>query len=93
MPCKATRSCACTFKTATIENGFVFLPEAAPWLADYLAELTTFPAGRHDDQVELDGAGAGLGEAEADGAGGVDRILGAAVGGRSEGELAGDGRG
>jgi len=39
-------------QTATIENGFVWLPERAPWLADYLAELTTFPAGRHDDQVD-----------------------------------------
>jgi len=39
-------------QTATIENGFVFLPDDAPWLADYLAELTTFPAGRHDDQVD-----------------------------------------
>jgi len=33
-------------QTATIENGFVFLPDEAPWLADYLAELTTFPAAR-----------------------------------------------
>jgi predicted phage terminase large subunit-like protein len=39
-------------QTAVIENGFVFLPEEAPWLADYLSELTTFPAGRHDDQVD-----------------------------------------
>ncbi len=39
-------------QSAVIENGFVFLPEEAPWLADYLAELTTFPAGRHDDQVD-----------------------------------------
>ena len=39
-------------QTAVIENGFVFVPEEAPWLADYLAELTTFPAGRHDDQVD-----------------------------------------
>ena len=30
-------------QSAVIENGFVFLPEEAPWLADYLAELTTFP--------------------------------------------------
>ena len=29
-------------QAATIENGFVFLPEAAPWLADYLAELLAF---------------------------------------------------
>jgi predicted phage terminase large subunit-like protein len=39
-------------QTAEIENGFVFLPDEAPWLADYLAELTAFPAGRHDDQVD-----------------------------------------
>ena len=39
-------------QTAEIENGFVFLPDEAPWLADYLAELTTFPAGRHDTQVD-----------------------------------------
>ncbi len=31
-------------QTAVIENGFVLLPDEAPWLADYLAELTTFPA-------------------------------------------------
>jgi len=39
-------------QTAVIENGFVFVPEEAPWLADYLAELLSFPAGRHDDQVD-----------------------------------------
>ncbi len=39
-------------QTAVIENGFVFVPEEAPWLADYVSELTTFPAGRHDDQVD-----------------------------------------
>jgi len=39
-------------QTATIENGFVHLPETAHWLADYLHELTMFPAGRHDDQVD-----------------------------------------
>jgi predicted phage terminase large subunit-like protein len=39
-------------QTATIENGFVHLPDEAPWLADYLAELTAFPGGRHDDQVD-----------------------------------------
>ena len=41
-------------QTAMIENGFVHLPEQAPWLAPYLAELTAFPNGKHDDQVELD---------------------------------------
>ena len=35
-----------------IENGFVYLPETAPWLAEYLHEMTTFPKGKHDDQVD-----------------------------------------
>src|SRR5271166_1437178 len=35
-------------QSAVIENGFVFVPEEAPWLADCLSGLTTFPAGRHD---------------------------------------------
>jgi predicted phage terminase large subunit-like protein len=39
-------------QTETIENGFVRLPEAAPWLAAYLDELTSFPYSRHDDQVD-----------------------------------------
>ena len=38
-------------QSAVIENGFVHLPTEAPWLAEYLRELTLFPAGRHDDQV------------------------------------------
>ena len=41
-------------QTATIENGFVWLPREAPWLAEYFRELTLFPTGPHDDQVELD---------------------------------------
>src|ERR1700739_1231215 len=39
-------------QTAMIENAFVYLPEAAPWLAPYLHELTVFPHGKHDDQVD-----------------------------------------
>jgi hypothetical protein len=39
-------------QTAMIENGFVHLPDAAPWLAPYLHELTVFPHGKHDDQVD-----------------------------------------
>jgi predicted phage terminase large subunit-like protein len=38
--------------TNTIENRFVYLPEKAAWLADYLHELTTFPNGRYDDQAD-----------------------------------------
>jgi len=39
-------------QTAMIENGFVHLPASAAWLAQYLHEITTFPNGRHDDQVD-----------------------------------------
>ena len=39
-------------QTAMIENGFVYIPETAPWLAEYLHELTVFPKGKHDDQVD-----------------------------------------
>ena len=39
-------------QTATIENGFVYLPRETHWLADYLHELTVFPNGRYDDQVD-----------------------------------------
>jgi hypothetical protein len=39
-------------QTGIIEAGFVYLPETASWLAEYLHELTVFPKGRHDDQVD-----------------------------------------
>ena len=39
-------------QTAMIENGFLRVPEKAPWLAQYLDEMTVFPNGRHDDQVD-----------------------------------------
>jgi predicted phage terminase large subunit-like protein len=39
-------------QTAMFENGRVFLPRTAPWLADYVDELTSFPGTRHDDQVD-----------------------------------------
>src|SRR5208282_3794753 len=39
-------------QTAMIENGFVHLPKEAAWLAEYNHELTAFPRGRHDDQVD-----------------------------------------
>jgi predicted phage terminase large subunit-like protein len=39
-------------QTAMIENGFVHIPETAPWLAEYLHEMTVFPNGKHDDQVD-----------------------------------------
>jgi predicted phage terminase large subunit-like protein len=39
-------------QTAMIENGFVHLPKDAAWLPDYLHELTVFPGGKYDDQVD-----------------------------------------
>jgi predicted phage terminase large subunit-like protein len=39
-------------QTAAIENGLVHLPQAAPWLGEYLHELAVIPGGRHDDQVD-----------------------------------------
>ena len=39
-------------QTTLIENGFVRIPENAPWLAEYLHELTVFPNGKHDDRLD-----------------------------------------
>lgn len=39
-------------QTAAFENGLVFLPRSAPWLADYIHELISFPGSRYDDQVD-----------------------------------------
>lgn len=38
--------------SALIEAGRVLLPEQAPWLADFEAEIYAFPNGRHDDRVD-----------------------------------------
>lgn len=39
-------------QSAKFEAGQVFLPQDAPWLAEFLAELLSFPNSRHDDQVD-----------------------------------------
>jgi predicted phage terminase large subunit-like protein len=39
-------------QTTMIEHGFVRIPETAPWLDEYLHELTVLPKGKHDDQVD-----------------------------------------
>ena len=38
--------------TPLVEAGKVFLPESAPWLAEYVDELATFPTGNYDDAVD-----------------------------------------
>ncbi len=52
--CKPQKDKAMRFMTVSglFENGQVYLPREAPWLPDYLHELTLFPNGRHDDQVD-----------------------------------------
>jgi predicted phage terminase large subunit-like protein len=39
-------------QTAEFERGGVLLPRFAPWLADYVRELTSFPGSKYDDQVD-----------------------------------------
>ena len=38
--------------TPIIETGRVFLPENAPWVQDFLDEMSSFPNGLHDDIVD-----------------------------------------
>lgn len=35
-----------------IESGNVLVPDYVPWLADFLGEIESFPAGAHDDQID-----------------------------------------
>jgi hypothetical protein len=39
-------------QTALFENGKVLLRKEAPWLHDYIAEITGFPGSRYADQVD-----------------------------------------
>jgi predicted phage terminase large subunit-like protein len=38
--------------SARVRQGRVHVPDDEPWTADFLKELTQFPAGKHDDQVD-----------------------------------------
>ena len=51
---KADTSKLLRAKTVTplIEAGLVYLPEHAPWLHEYVEELSAFPTAVHDDQVD-----------------------------------------
>jgi predicted phage terminase large subunit-like protein len=46
---KNVRANACS---PLVESGRVLLPEAAPWLRDFLDEVTSFPNALHDDMVD-----------------------------------------
>lgn len=39
--------------TGIMEAGQVFIPERAPWLAEFLQEVAEFPRGAHDDIVDV----------------------------------------
>jgi predicted phage terminase large subunit-like protein len=39
-------------QASRIEGGQVVLPRSAPWLADFIAEVSRFPGARHDDQAD-----------------------------------------
>jgi predicted phage terminase large subunit-like protein len=38
--------------TGIIESGHVILPPQAPWIDDFILEITRFPRAKHDDQVD-----------------------------------------
>ena len=46
---KPTRA---SIQVEKFENGQVFFPREAPWLADFETELLAFPNGSYDDQVD-----------------------------------------
>jgi hypothetical protein len=46
------QSHACVWRIPNSSWAFVFLPQQAPWLEDYLHEVTTFPGSKHDDQAD-----------------------------------------
>jgi predicted phage terminase large subunit-like protein len=49
---KGSKEMRMAAQTIPIENGFVYIPQEAHWLADYLYELSVFPNGKYDDQVD-----------------------------------------
>lgn len=36
-------------QSSKFERGKVYLPREAPWLDEYIREITGFPGGKHDD--------------------------------------------
>ena len=52
IPAKGSKMARALAATPLIEAGKVFLPENAPWLFDYIEELSAFPNAEYDDQVD-----------------------------------------
>lgn len=39
--------------TPLVESGRVYLPEGLPWVIDYVDQMSIFPAGAHDEDVDV----------------------------------------
>lgn len=52
MPSVADKPTRCRSFQARAAMGKVYLPHNAPWVADLMTELLSFPVGKHDDQVD-----------------------------------------
>lgn len=52
IPALASKEIRAETSSDFCEAGLVFLPESAPWLVEFEAELFVFPVAKHDDQVD-----------------------------------------
>lgn len=52
VPVRQDKTTRMSLASILVDEGAVLIPEAAPWLADFLHELAGFPHGRHDDQAD-----------------------------------------
>src|SRR5499427_4422219 len=51
-PTRANKAVRCQSMRGRMAVDGLYVPVAAPWYPDFRAELLSFPAGRHDDQVD-----------------------------------------
>src|SRR5262249_1835542 len=51
-PTKGDKAKRCQSIRGRMAQNGLYIPNHAPWVADFRAELLNFPAGRHDDQVD-----------------------------------------
>jgi predicted phage terminase large subunit-like protein len=51
-PTKGDKAKRCQSIRGRMAQNGLYIPTHAPWVADFRAELLSFPAGRHDDQVD-----------------------------------------
>ena len=52
MPVREGKEARAMRHVSAFEAGRVYLPESAPWLAEFLSELLAFSHSRYDDQVD-----------------------------------------